>query len=257
MKELIVDLFSKKRLKIFIFNLTNHVGRKSVINRDNFIKKTLINQNKNLRILDAGAGECKYRKYCKHLNYLSQDVCEYDGKGDGDALQTGKWEFSEIDIVSDITNIPEPDCSFDIILCTEVFQHIINPKAAIQEFSRLLKTDGTLILTTPVSSFTHFSPYYYNNGFSKYYLEILLPENRFKIEELNYNGNYFEYMATEIQRIPYMAQRYSKFGFISKFIYAPISIILLILLNKFSSNDTHSNEFASGGIHTIAKKTSS
>ena len=129
------------------------------------------------------------------MDYVSQDICEYDGSGDGVALQTGEWNFSQIDIISDITNIPEPDSSFDIILCTEVFQHIIDPKAAIQEFSRLLKPKGTLILTTPVSSFTHFAPHYYNNGFSRYYLESILPENGFKIEKLNYNGNYFEYMA--------------------------------------------------------------
>lgn len=241
-------------MKNFIHILFNHVGRKSVLNRDRFIEKTLTNLKRDLRILDAGAGECKYKKYCNHLDYVSQDVCEYDGSGDARALQTGTYNFTNIEIVSDITNIPEPDCSFDIILCTEVFQHIISPKAAIKEFSRLLKEGGVLILTTPVSSFTHFAPHYYHNGFSRYYFEMILPKYGFNIDKLTYNGNYFEYMATEIQRIPYMAKRYSKFGFFQRLIYAPMAIIILMLLNKLSLNDTNSTEFASAGIHVIAKK---
>ena len=66
-------------LKKLIYRLYSHVGRKSVQNRDKFIKETLSNLDSGLRILDAGAGECKYKKFCNHLNYVSQDFCEYDG----------------------------------------------------------------------------------------------------------------------------------------------------------------------------------
>jgi hypothetical protein len=31
----------------------------------------------NARILDAGAGELKNRRYCMHLEYVSQDFCQY------------------------------------------------------------------------------------------------------------------------------------------------------------------------------------
>src|SRR6478752_2432097 len=43
------------------------------------------------RLLDAGAGECRYRSHCAHLRYVSQDVRRPD-PADGDA---------RIDIVSD------------------------------------------------------------------------------------------------------------------------------------------------------------
>jgi 2-polyprenyl-3-methyl-5-hydroxy-6-metoxy-1,4-benzoquinol methylase len=63
-------------------------------------------------------------------------------------------KYGQLDIVSDIASIPEKASSFDAIMCTEVFEHIINPRDAFTEFTRLLKKDGYLILTTPLQSNT-------------------------------------------------------------------------------------------------------
>jgi Methylase involved in ubiquinone/menaquinone biosynthesis len=52
-------------------------------------------------------------------------------------LQTGPWDNSKLDIVSDILSIPLPDHSVDAIMCTEVLEHIPDPLGAIKEFSRL------------------------------------------------------------------------------------------------------------------------
>jgi len=40
------------------------------INRSIWIKKTLFLIPKGLRVLDAGAGELKNKKYCSHLDYV-------------------------------------------------------------------------------------------------------------------------------------------------------------------------------------------
>ena len=100
-----------------------------------------------LRILDAGAGELRNKPLCAHLAYVSQDVCQYDGSGDAQGLQTGTWNTSRIDLVCDIVNIPEADASFDIVLCSEVFEHLPDALKALDEFARLIKPGGTLILT--------------------------------------------------------------------------------------------------------------
>jgi len=44
---------------------------------------------------------------------------------------------------------PFPDESFDIVLCTEVIEHIRNPKWALAEALRVLRKGGTLVLSTP------------------------------------------------------------------------------------------------------------
>src|SRR6185437_489536 len=162
------------------------------------------------RILDAGAGEQKFKNYCAHLKYVAQDFAEYDGRGDFRGLQTGSWDQTKLDIVSDITAIPEPAGSFDAVMCIEVFEHLPNPLLAIAEFSRLMRTGGYLILTAPFSSLTHFAPYHFCTGFNRYFYEHHLPEHGFEILELAPNGNYFEYIAQELRRLPEISHRYAR-----------------------------------------------
>jgi len=174
-------------------------GLQNEFNRTSWIKKTLESLPEGKRILDAGAGELKYKQYCTHLDYVSQDFAQYDGLGDSVGLQRGIWDNSKLDIVSDITNIPETDESFDIIMCIEVFEHLPSPIDAIKEFSRLLKKDGILIITAPFASLTHFAPYHFYSGFNKYFYEKHLVDYGFEIKEIQRNGSFFEYLAQEIR----------------------------------------------------------
>ncbi len=168
------------------------VGTQNEANRMKWVEKTLKEVPHGSRILDAGAGELKYKQYCSHLDYVSQDFAQYDGTGDGAGLQTGQWNQTKLDIVSDITEIPEEDGSFDAILCIEVFEHLPEPVKALREFSRLLKSGGHLILTAPFCSLTHFAPYHFYSGFNRYFYQEHLSEFNFEIKKIDANGNYFE-----------------------------------------------------------------
>lgn len=189
------------------------VGTENLLNREKWLKEVLGSIPSGSRILDAGAGELKYREYCPHLEYVSQDFAQYDGQGDGNALQTGQWEQSKIDIISDIVAIPEPDCSFDAVMCIEVLEHVPDPISAVMELTRLLKQDGILILTVPFASLTHFSPYHYYSGFNSYFFKYHFPKINLKLESVIKNGNYFEYIAQEIYRLPKVASNYCKTNF--------------------------------------------
>src|SRR5674476_1266665 len=74
---------------------------------------------------------------------------EVVGGAPDEGLQTKGWDTTRIDLVSDITAIPAPDASFDAILCSEVLEHVPEPTHALDEFTRLLKPGGVLILTAP------------------------------------------------------------------------------------------------------------
>ena len=58
---------------------------------------------------------------------------------------SSQWVLS----AADITNLPFGDNSFDIIICSEVMEHIDEDKKALEELKRTLKPGGQLVLTVP------------------------------------------------------------------------------------------------------------
>jgi len=50
----------------------------------------------------------------------------------------------------DITNIAQPDDTFDLIICSHVLEHVPRDDAAIKELSRVLRTDGIALLQVPI-----------------------------------------------------------------------------------------------------------
>jgi ubiquinone/menaquinone biosynthesis C-methylase UbiE len=238
-----------------MFGVTNlFIGKKNEERREKWIKNILKEIPAGKKILDAGAGESQYKKFCSHLKYVSQDFNQYNGKGDESGLQTGDFDYSGIDIVSDIINIPVEDNTYDAVMCTEVLEHLPDPVKAIKEFSRILKKDGHLVLTAPFCSLTHYSPYHFSTGFNKYYYETHLNNYGFTILEMERNGNYFEYMAQELQRLGSVAKKYSHINFFKKVLLKFATVPLLLLLQNFKNNDTSSEELLCFGYHVFARK---
>ena len=241
-------------MEIFISNSANNMftaGTTNESTRIQWIEKTLQKIPAGLTILDAGAGESQFKKYCGHLKYIAQDFGQYHGEG-GVGLQTGTWDNSKLDIVSDILSIPLPDHSVDAIMCTEVLEHIPDPIGAIKEFGRLVKPGGYLLITAPFASLTHFAPYHFASGLSRFFYEKYLPENNFEITELQMNGNFFEYIAQENRRIKSIAKKYADKNLN---IFQKIIIHLnLLLLQNLSKKDKGSSELLCYGIHVFARK---
>jgi 2-polyprenyl-3-methyl-5-hydroxy-6-metoxy-1,4-benzoquinol methylase len=52
-------------------------------------------------------------------------------------------------VADDITRTDLPDASFDLILCSEVIEHIPDSAAALAGIRRLLRPGGVLVLSTP------------------------------------------------------------------------------------------------------------
>lgn len=222
--------------------------------RERWLANQLEKLPKGRKILDAGAGECYYSRYCKHLKYVSQDIAKYDGKGNKEGIQTGERDYSLLDIISDITEIPAKSGSFDAVLCAEVIEHVPDPLMALKEISRVLADSGTLLLTAPFVSLTHYSPYYYYSGFSINFYKVNLPHYGFTIEEIYTYGNYFDYLALELLRAPIVCWREMHFFSIPILLIYPIACPIYGLLRLLAVVLPDSQDLLNFGYCVKARK---
>ena len=56
--------------------------------------------------------------------------------------------YGAADVVTD-EFLPFPDASFDLIICTQSFQYVQDPPAAVAEFRRVSRPGGAVLLTVP------------------------------------------------------------------------------------------------------------
>lgn len=55
--------------------------------------------------------------------------------------------------VEDAACLSYPDAVFDVVVCTDVIEHVEDPQALLAEAARVLRPSGTLILTCPSEAF--------------------------------------------------------------------------------------------------------
>ena len=228
--------------KLFSIPENSSVRHKWVVDR-------ILEIQPGLSILDAGCGTQRYKKYCSHLNYHSQDFGEYDSVGDGKNLQIDSWIYGDIDYKGDIWSINEIDEKFDTILCTEVLEHIPFPNETIQELARLLKPGGSLIITAPFSSIPHMTPYYFYSGFHKNWYQMIAKQNNLKISKIIENGNIYNFVSQEINRSSNIQKR-----FIIKFLLKIYFRLFVIPILNLMSIYGERQKLLPFGYHVIMKK---
>jgi ubiquinone/menaquinone biosynthesis C-methylase UbiE len=220
--------------------------------RQSWLKKTLQAQPEGASILDAGAGELRNKKYCTHLNYTSQDFCQYKGESGGainEGLQDSEWDTSRIDVVSDIEKIPLEDESFDVVLCSEVLEHVPEPTHALDEFVRLLRPGGQLILTAPFASLVHMAPFHYCSGFSRYWYEHHLLLRGFEIIEIEANGDWFDYVEQEVNRVGSLELKLNNWSWPIGFMFSILGSFYFKVRGRKKADD-----LACFGWHVVANK---
>lgn len=205
------------------------------------------------KILDVGAGTVRYKKYFGDCTYFTQDFKQYKDP-------SGKFKYGTIDYVSDVTNIPTRDSSFDVIICTEILEHILSPDLAIKEFSRILKPGGRLYITAPLGSGIHQKPYHFYGGFSTYWYLKYLNEYGFKDIIIEPKKKFFALYAQQTQRaLMYLGKskklRHKIFRPIFKFLSLVLPVILFRLDRYNLDSSDPSTEFTIGYLIKARKST--
>lgn len=113
----------------------------------------LIQQNSNAKILDAGSGVTFFPYFLKK-QFPAADVfcCDYDEtlteSFDKINAESGvSVEFS----VSDLKTLSYKDEEFQAVYCISVLEHTDDYEEIIEEFSRILRPNGKLIVTFDIS----------------------------------------------------------------------------------------------------------
>ncbi len=150
----------------------------------------------NARVLDVGAGTCPYRSFLTHCRYEAHDFKRYDGVKLG-----GTSAYGHIDHASDITKIPVPDGAFDVVLCTEVLEHVPEPIAALEEMVRVLRPGGRILLTAPLGSGLHQLPYHFYGGYTPEWYRQFAGRLGLEVAEIAPNGGFFKLLAQECARV--------------------------------------------------------
>lgn len=125
---------------------TQDVGRWYITS---FVAQVAKNLPAGNSILDAGAGESVYKKHFSHCNYKAIDL----------AVGESRWNYSNLDYVGSLHEMPIEDDLFDAVLCTQVLEHLEWPRESVKEMHRVLKPGGKLYMTVPMSHPEHQTPY--------------------------------------------------------------------------------------------------
>ena len=108
-----------------------------------------------------------------------------------------------VQIIGDAQALGIADDAFDVVLCTEVLEHLPEPQRAVDEMFRVLRPGGTLLLTTRFLFPIHDAPHDYFR-FTKYGLRYLL--RRFTIVELQEETDSVGALAVLLQRLGMQAR---------------------------------------------------
>ena len=95
-----------------------------------------------VKVLDIGCGSQPYRPYFEKENrtyYIGLDLVIQPGNG----------------VIGLAEPLPFADASIDIVLCTQVLEHVSDPVATLAEIYRVLKDDGTALVSTHGVYFYH------------------------------------------------------------------------------------------------------
>jgi len=155
-------------------------------------------------VLDAGAGDCIYKELFHNVNYESADFCQVEKP------------YADVTYVCDLSNIPVEDNRYDLILCSQVLEHLPDPKKVLSELNRVLKPNGKLWLSAPFYYEEHEQPYDFFR-YTQFGFKELLSKTGFTIEKIDWLEGYYGTLSYQFKSmaisLPLSPGKYKGFFF--------------------------------------------
>jgi SAM-dependent methyltransferase len=142
------------------------------------------------KVLDSGCGSMPYRE----LILSNSKITSYTGLD----IETGlNYEEIKPDVLWDGKTMPFDDARFDVVLSTEVLEHVPYPEKYLAEVKRVLMPGGTFFFTVPFLMSLHEVPHDYYR-YTPFALEMIFKKAGFKIVSIKPMGGYNAALAQMI-----------------------------------------------------------
>jgi len=227
--------------------------------RFDFLKSSFDNIDKSKRLLDLGCGH-------KPFYNLYENKVEY---AIGTDVPFSPHGVESTDVFSNGIKLPFKDASIDIVLSSEVMEHIPEPNLFLQEIYRVLSPNGLLIMTTPFLVPEHEAPYDFYR-YTRYGLEYLLTTSGFIINKIEPFGEILGVLLSNVIQIQMKFWNiFAKFltleilttiynPFVFCFVYSP-QIVYVFLIRQLAKNKKwtklyHRYSYTTKGFGLVATK---
>lgn len=139
------------------------------------------------RFLDAGCGVMPFRKILETRvsHYESLDIAP---------------RVSGVSVIADLRALPFEAASYDGALCSEVLEHVSDPRLALRELYRVIHPGGNLVLSVPFLARLHEEPHDYFR-YTRHGLRHLLTEAGFRVIEIVPTSGVLSFLGHQLSTV--------------------------------------------------------
>lgn len=158
----------------------------SRVQLERFVERAARSAPAGALVLDAGAGDALYRDHFAHTRYETADFKQVD-----------KRYATDITYVCDLAQVPVEDDRFDMVVMTQVLEHLPAPVEVLREMHRILKPGGSIWASCPLFYEEHEQPYDFYR-YTQFALRRMFGEAGFQEPDIDWLEGYLATVGYEL-----------------------------------------------------------
>jgi ubiquinone/menaquinone biosynthesis C-methylase UbiE len=138
-----------------------------------------------LRVLDAGCGTGALLDRLEARSEIELYGLDFSGQALSYTRQRGHNRL----VQGDLTRLPFPDGTFDVVTALDVVEHVREDEQALREVNRVLRPDGVLLVSVPAFRFLwgpHDTALQHFRRYTAGEMGVLMRRTGFRVSKLTY-----------------------------------------------------------------------